>query len=91
MNLRTILTFKKIQHCVVPSRAKKPIQIVIRGLPRGTETEEIKEGLIKKVFNVAKVIQLRRFRDKKPLDIFQVHLLKSENVKEIYSLDNLIT
>ncbi|GBO23221.1 hypothetical protein AVEN_79012-1 [Araneus ventricosus] len=82
---------QKIRHYVVPSSAEKPIKIVIKELPRHTETEEIKEGRIKKAFNVAKVIQLRRFRDKKPLDIFQVHLLKSENVKDIYSLDNLIT
>ncbi|GBN81504.1 hypothetical protein AVEN_39290-1 [Araneus ventricosus] len=79
-DLTDYLKEQNIQYYVVPSRAEKPIKIITKGLPCDTKTEEIEEGLTRKGFKVAKVNQLRRFRDKKPLDIFQVHLLKSENL-----------
>ncbi|GBM19886.1 hypothetical protein AVEN_186156-1 [Araneus ventricosus] len=88
-DLTDYLTEQSIQYYVIPSRAEKPVKIVIKGLPIDTKTDEIEEGLNSKGFEVAKVNQLRRFRDKKPLDIFQVHLLKSDNLKDIYKLDNL--
>ncbi|GBO03817.1 hypothetical protein AVEN_90449-1 [Araneus ventricosus] len=48
------LNEQNIQYYVVPSRAEKPIKIVIKCLPRDTETEEIKEGLTKKVLKERK-------------------------------------
>ncbi|GBO00701.1 hypothetical protein AVEN_14109-1 [Araneus ventricosus] len=88
-DLTDYLTEQNIQYYVVPLRAEKPVKIVIKGLPGDTKTDKIEEGLTSKGFKVAKVNQLLRFRDKKPLDIFQAHLLKSENLKDIYKLDNL--
>ncbi|GBM82507.1 hypothetical protein AVEN_91336-1, partial [Araneus ventricosus] len=79
-DLTDYLTEQNIQYYVVPSRAEKPVKIVIKGLPIDAKTDEIEEGLNSKGFRVAKVNQLRRFRDKKPLDIFQVHLMKSDNL-----------
>ncbi|GBL92945.1 hypothetical protein AVEN_54597-1 [Araneus ventricosus] len=89
--LTEYLDKQEIQYYVVPSRAENPIKTIIKGLPPYTTTDEIKEGLIAKGFKVAKVNQLRRFKDKKPHPIFQVHLLKSENVKGIYNLDSRTT
>ncbi|GBN07135.1 hypothetical protein AVEN_231143-1 [Araneus ventricosus] len=83
------LDTERIQYYVVPPAAKKPVKVVIKGLPIDFSTEEIKNNLTKLNFRVDKVNQLRKFKDKKPLNIFQVHLLKSENIQDIYKLTTM--
>ncbi|GBN93966.1 hypothetical protein AVEN_25541-1 [Araneus ventricosus] len=77
------------EYFVIPGRAEKPIKIVIKGLPIDMDLEEIKTELISKKFRVDKVNQLKKFKTREPLRIYQVHLLPTENIKEIYSLTTL--
>ncbi|GBM76289.1 hypothetical protein AVEN_81839-1 [Araneus ventricosus] len=83
------LDIEKIQYYVISPTEKKPIKVVIKGLPIDYSTEEIKTSLTKLNFRVDKVNQLKKFKDKKPLNIFQVHLLKSEDVQDIYKLTTM--
>ncbi|GBM03582.1 hypothetical protein AVEN_107911-1, partial [Araneus ventricosus] len=69
--------------------AKKPVKIVIKGLPIDYLIEDIKNNLTKLNYRVDKVNQLKRFKDKKLLNIFQVHLFQSENIQEIYKLTTM--
>ncbi|GBO18107.1 Nucleic-acid-binding protein from transposon X-element [Araneus ventricosus] len=77
------------EYFVTPRRTNKPIKVVIKGLPKETDTEEIKEELTNKNFRVEKVNQLKKFKTREPLNIFQIHLTLTDNVSEIYKLDTL--
>ncbi|KAF8785964.1 Nucleic-acid-binding protein transposon like protein [Argiope bruennichi] len=78
------------EYFVIASRAEKPIKVVIKGLPINTECEEIKQELIEKGFRVDRVNQLKRFKTRDPLPIFQIHLFKSSNIQDIYKLNDLM-
>ncbi|XP_055944631.1 uncharacterized protein LOC129975593 [Argiope bruennichi] len=80
---------EKIEYYVISSRAEKPTKIVIKGLPIDTPCEDIKEELTKKGYRVDRVNQLKQFKTKQPLPIFQVHLYKSENLQNIYNEDTI--
>ncbi|GBN81021.1 hypothetical protein AVEN_139099-1 [Araneus ventricosus] len=67
----------------------KPIKIVIKGLPIDMDLEEIKTELVNKKFRVEKVTQLKRYKTREPLNIYQIHLFPSDNIKEIYHLTTL--
>ncbi|GBN56332.1 Nucleic-acid-binding protein from transposon X-element [Araneus ventricosus] len=77
------------EYFVTSRKTSKPIKIVIKGLPKETDTEDIKEELINKNFRVEKVNQLKKFKTREPLNIFQIHLTLTDNVSEIYKLDTL--
>ncbi|GBO00921.1 Nucleic-acid-binding protein from transposon X-element [Araneus ventricosus] len=77
------------EYFVTSRKTNKPIKVVIKGLPKETDTEDIKEELINKTFRVEKVNQLKKFKTREPLNIFQIHLTRTDNVSEIYKLDTL--
>ncbi|GBN92353.1 hypothetical protein AVEN_30112-1 [Araneus ventricosus] len=53
------------------------------------DLEEIKNDLVSKKFRVDKVNQLKKYKTREPLRIYHVHLLATENIKEIYSLKTI--
>ncbi|GBM85443.1 Nucleic-acid-binding protein from transposon X-element [Araneus ventricosus] len=77
------------EYFVTPRKTNKPIKVVIKGLPKETDTEDINEELINKNFRVEKVNQLKKFKTREPLNIFQIHLTLTDNISEIYKLDTL--
>ncbi|KFM68637.1 Nucleic-acid-binding protein from transposon X-element, partial [Stegodyphus mimosarum] len=79
----------KIEHYVITPRHKKPIKVVIRGLPITTEKSEIIEELTKLGYSIFKVVQLTRFRTKQPMPLYQVQLNITENVEKIYDETHL--
>ncbi|KAF8785183.1 Nucleic-acid-binding protein transposon like protein [Argiope bruennichi] len=78
------------EYFVIADRAEKPIKVVLKGLPLNIDTEEIKTELTEKGFRVDKINQLRRFKTKEPLPIYQIHLFKTGNIQEIYKLETLM-
>ncbi|GBM36695.1 hypothetical protein AVEN_202034-1 [Araneus ventricosus] len=77
------------EYFVIPGKVVKPIKIVIKGLPIDTDLDEIKTELVNKKFRVEKVNQLKRYKTSEPLNIYQIHLFPSDNIKEIYHLATL--
>ncbi|GBM09467.1 hypothetical protein AVEN_63659-1 [Araneus ventricosus] len=53
------------------------------------DLDEIKIELTNQKFRVDKVNQLKKYRTREPLKIYQVHLLPSENIRDIYNLKTL--
>ncbi|GBM05141.1 hypothetical protein AVEN_197705-1 [Araneus ventricosus] len=88
-NLVNYLDKNNKEYFVIPGKVVKPIKIVIKGLSVDMDPEDIKSELINLKFRVEKVNQLKRFKTREPLNIFQIHLFPSENIKEIYNLTSL--
>ncbi|KAF8784055.1 Nucleic-acid-binding protein transposon like protein [Argiope bruennichi] len=87
--LTSYLDEQQKEYFVISDKAEKPVKIVIKGLPINTDPEEIKNELNEKGFRVDKVNQLKKFKTREPLPIFQVHLFKTSNIQEIYKLETL--
>ncbi|GBM30590.1 hypothetical protein AVEN_27621-1 [Araneus ventricosus] len=77
------------EYFVIPGEVVKPIKIVIKGRPNDMDLEEIKTELVNKKFRVEKVNQLKKYKTREPLNIYQIHLFPSDNIKEIYHLTTL--
>ncbi|GBM36743.1 hypothetical protein AVEN_171856-1 [Araneus ventricosus] len=91
-DVRSLLEFldkSNKEYFVIPGQVVKPIKIVIKGLPIDMDLEEIKTELVNKKFRVEKVNQLKRYKTREPLNIYQIHLFPSDNIKEIYHLTTL--
>ncbi|GBM54976.1 hypothetical protein AVEN_82525-1 [Araneus ventricosus] len=85
LKLTKYLEEQQLEIYCVADRTARPVKVVIRGLGKETNTElkELK-------FEVEKVNQLRQFKTKEPLPLFQVHLARTPNVNEIYKLTSLM-
>ncbi|GBL91510.1 hypothetical protein AVEN_263380-1 [Araneus ventricosus] len=88
-SLTEFLDKKGKEYFVIPGRAEKPIKAVIKGLPLDMNLDEIKIELTNQKFRVDKVNQLKKYRTREPLKIYQVHLLPNENIQDIYNLKTL--
>ncbi|GBL82401.1 hypothetical protein AVEN_252547-1 [Araneus ventricosus] len=88
-NLTDYLDKNNKEYFVIPGKIVKPIKIVIKGFPIDMDLDEIKTELVNKKFRVDKVNQLKRYKTREPLNIYQIHLFPSENIKEIYHLTSL--
>ncbi|GBM98189.1 hypothetical protein AVEN_242444-1 [Araneus ventricosus] len=66
------------EYFVMPGKAVKPIKVVIKGLPKDMELDEIKTELVNKKFRVEKLNQLKRYKTREPLNIYQIHLFPTE-------------
>ncbi|KAG8175772.1 hypothetical protein JTE90_029257 [Oedothorax gibbosus] len=64
----------------------RPIKVLIKGLPRNTSIEVVKNELTNNSFEVEKVAQLRSFRDRTPLPMFLIHLTPGPNVDKITTM-----
>ncbi|GFW58599.1 nucleic-acid-binding protein from transposon X-element [Trichonephila clavipes] len=60
----------------VPHLSERPLEVVIKGLPKSTPTDEIKEDLLNQGVPVMKVSQLTQRKSKFPLPIFLVEVRK---------------
>ncbi|GBM69812.1 putative RNA-directed DNA polymerase from transposon BS, partial [Araneus ventricosus] len=91
-DVRSLVNFldkKGKEYFVIAERAEKPVKVVIKGLPIDTDLDHIKTELTNLKYRVDKVNQLKKYKTREPLKIFQVHLLPTENIKEIYNLKAL--
>ncbi|GBN68601.1 hypothetical protein AVEN_30840-1 [Araneus ventricosus] len=70
--LTEYLDTQKFEYFVIPSQADKLTKVVIRGMHIDTSCEEIQEELTKKDYGVHKIHQLKKFRTKAPMPLFQV-------------------
>ncbi|GBM29800.1 Nucleic-acid-binding protein from transposon X-element [Araneus ventricosus] len=86
-SLTDYLNNKGKEYFVIPDRAEKPIKVVIKGLPVDMDMEVIKSELQSRNFRVDKVNQLKKYKSREPLRIFQVHLLPTPNISDIYKVD----
>lgn len=64
----------------------KPIKVVMKGLPLDYNSQELKDQLIEKEFPVERVVQLRRFKDGRPLPMFQITLSQAPGIDKIYEI-----
>ncbi|GFT73216.1 nucleic-acid-binding protein from transposon X-element [Trichonephila clavipes] len=60
----------------VPHLSERPLEVVIKGLPKSTPKDEIKEDLLNQGVPVMKVSQLTQIKSKFPLPIFLVEVRK---------------
>lgn len=88
--VQSILISNNIKSFAISPQGTKPFKVIIKGIPSEIPVEEVKNELIQSGFEVMKVAQLRRFRDKSPLPIFQVHLAQNEYNKKVYSIKNFL-
>ncbi|GFW70590.1 PRE_C2HC domain-containing protein [Trichonephila clavipes] len=68
------LKLLKFQFYTIKSKAERPIKVVIKGLPRNTNQEEIKQDLEILGFTPDRVNQLIGRKNKRPLPIFLITL-----------------
>ncbi|GBM42872.1 hypothetical protein AVEN_245699-1 [Araneus ventricosus] len=87
--LTDYLDKNKKEYFVIPGRAVKPIKIVIKGLPKDMDLDDIKTELVSKKFRVEKANQLKKYKTGEPLNIYQIQLIPTENIHEVYKLDTL--
>ncbi|GBM49299.1 hypothetical protein AVEN_38093-1 [Araneus ventricosus] len=90
LKLTKYLEEQELEFYCVADRTARPVKVVIRGLGKETNKEDIKTELKELKFEVEKVNQLRQIKTKEPLPLFQVHLARTPNVNEIYKVDNLL-
>lgn len=74
------------EYYVISPLKTKPLKVVLKGLPPSTETKEIVEELEAKGFSVFRVSLMHRFKDRRPLPMFQVQLNPNPKNDEIYNL-----
>lgn len=84
-----ILTDKSIKHHTFVLPEDKHFRVVIKGLPKESDIDEIKNELTYNGIVFLDIIQLTKRRDgvKHLLPVFLVTLPKSDNAKEIYNIE----
>lgn len=60
-------------------KAERPKKILIRGLPRDTRINEIKNALSNLGYTVIRMAQLKRYVSKVPMPLFMVSVASDEN------------
>ncbi|KFM72980.1 Nucleic-acid-binding protein from transposon X-element, partial [Stegodyphus mimosarum] len=78
-----------IEHYVITPKHKRPIKVVIRGLPIIIDKSETMQELTNLDYSVFKVVQLTRFRTKQLMPLFQAQLNHTENIENIYNETHL--
>ncbi|GFT57643.1 hypothetical protein TNCV_3608071 [Trichonephila clavipes] len=80
------LKLLKFQFYTIKSKAERPIKVVIKGLPRNTNQEEIKQDLEILGFTPDRVNQLIGRKNKRPLPIFLITLPRNLDNLKIFDL-----
>lgn len=88
-NVTKKLNDHKIDYYIINPISKHPIKVLIKGLPRNMSIDTIKNELISQHYEVEKVAQLRSFRDRQPLPMFQIQLTPEANVDKIYEIKTM--
>ncbi|GFT72637.1 transposable element Tcb2 transposase [Trichonephila clavipes] len=79
----------KFQLCTIKANAERPIKVVIKGLPRTTNPEEIKQDLEMLGYTPERVIQLIGRKTKRALPIFLITLPRNLDNLKIFDLKTL--
>ncbi|GFU22823.1 nucleic-acid-binding protein from transposon X-element [Trichonephila clavipes] len=77
------------QFYTIKSKAERPIKVVIKGLPRNTNPEEIKQDLEILGYTPDRVNQLIGRKNKRPLPIFLITLPRNLDNLKIFDLKTL--
>ncbi|GFS64448.1 nucleic-acid-binding protein from transposon X-element [Trichonephila clavipes] len=80
---------RKFQFYTIKSKAERPIKVVIKGLPRSTNPEEIKEDLELLGYTPERVNQLVGRKTKRALPIFLITLPRNLDNLKIFDLKTL--
>ncbi|GFV89415.1 nucleic-acid-binding protein from transposon X-element [Trichonephila clavipes] len=83
------LKLLKFQFYTIKSKAERPIKVVIKGLPRNTNPEEIKQDLEILGYTPDRVNQLIGRKNKRPLPIFLITLPRNLDNLKIFDLKTL--
>ncbi|GFY45724.1 PRE_C2HC domain-containing protein, partial [Trichonephila inaurata madagascariensis] len=87
--LNNTLEKLKFQYFCIKPKQERPIKVVIKGLPRDTETQHIHENLIELGYTVDKVTQLIGRITKQALPIFLITLPRNITNLQIFHLTQL--
>ncbi|GFV40266.1 nucleic-acid-binding protein from transposon X-element, partial [Trichonephila clavipes] len=87
--LLQLLDQENYQYHVITPKAERPIKVVVKGLPKETEINDIKSDLIEQGFPEAKVAQLTGRITKQPLPVFMITLPRNINNAKIFQLKTL--
>ncbi|GFY60427.1 nucleic-acid-binding protein from transposon X-element [Trichonephila inaurata madagascariensis] len=87
-NITKFLTEKGEQYFAIEPVAKRPLKVVIKGLPITTEVDDMKTELTERGFDIIKVAQLTKAKTKFKLPFFLVELKKSPDSPDIFKLQN---
>ncbi|GFU36884.1 nucleic-acid-binding protein from transposon X-element [Trichonephila clavipes] len=83
------LTMLDFQFYTIKSKAERPIKVVIKGLPRNTNPEEIKQDLEILGYTPDRVNQLIGRKNKRPLPIFLITLPRNLDNLKIFALKTI--
>ncbi|GBO37692.1 putative RNA-directed DNA polymerase from transposon BS, partial [Araneus ventricosus] len=83
---------EKIEFYVIRPLSERPFKIVMKGLHRDTDIEEIKSELAIALpeIEILKVGQLKNVRTKSPMDIFMIELKKNGHENKIFELTHFM-
>ncbi|GBM07091.1 hypothetical protein AVEN_177059-1 [Araneus ventricosus] len=91
---REIISFliaNNLNYLTPKSRSKsRRIEVTITGIPCDMRTQQVKEALTAKGFDVEKIVQLTEYRNKKPLPLFRAALPNSDRNKNIFNITDLL-
>ncbi|GFV00826.1 nucleic-acid-binding protein from transposon X-element [Trichonephila clavipes] len=73
----------------IRAKSERPIKVVIKGLPRDTETNDIHHELVMLGYTVDKVTQLTGRISKQKLPVFLITLQRNINNSKIFDLNRL--
>ncbi|GFT62052.1 PRE_C2HC domain-containing protein [Trichonephila clavipes] len=79
----------KYEFYVITPKEKRPIKVVIKGPPRDTKTDEIKNDLIEVGFTVDKVSHVIGRITNQPLPVFLISLPRNNHNSKIFDLNKL--
>ncbi|GFW51198.1 uncharacterized protein TNCV_3594801 [Trichonephila clavipes] len=85
-DITNYLKGKELEHYVIAPPSTRLLKLVIKGLLDNIDPEDIKNDLISKGINIAKIAQLKRFVTKPPLPIYMIEIVRDENVNDIYQV-----
>ncbi|GBM53034.1 hypothetical protein AVEN_22409-1 [Araneus ventricosus] len=82
-NLTKFQKSNELEYFTMMPRSERSIKVVIRGIPPETPTDCVKECLINEHnYEIEKVAQLKKFKTKRPLPIYQMTLKNNEKKKK---------
>ncbi|GBL68719.1 putative RNA-directed DNA polymerase from transposon X-element [Araneus ventricosus] len=91
-NMQKFCREEKIEFYVIRPLSERPFKIVMKGLHRDTDIEEIKSELAIALpeIEILKVGQLKNVRTKSPIDIFMIELKKNGHENKIFELTHFM-
>lgn len=84
--ITTLCKDEEIEYFLISKSNTRPAKVVMKGLTRETECQTIANELIEMDFNVDKVVQLKKLKNRQPLPIFQITLKDKTKLHEIQKI-----